>query len=155
MLSIGFLTLDIIILIAIFVALFAWSLYSGKKVLARFILIFYPATLIFQNFPYISLDTAILKVAAYLLIFIVLYFFLRKNATSKKLYTGGRKMFDGIILSLSGLIIILNVYYHVLPVGELYTFTLPFSKLFTTVLPLGIWYLIPLIGIIATNKDDR
>lgn len=155
MIPLGFLTLDIIILIVIFVALFFWSLYSEKKVLARFILIFYPTALIFQNFPYIALDSAALQIGSFALIFIGLFFLLRKNATAKKLYSGSRKFIDGVILSLGGVIILLTVYYHLLPVDQFYNFTLPFSEIFTSQIPIGVWYLIPLLTIVATNKQDE
>lgn len=151
----GFLTLDIIILLVIGIALFSWSLYSGKKVLARFILIFYPTTLIFQNIPYVDLKGDIAKILVYIGLYVGLFYLLRKNTTAKKLYSGGRKAFDGILLTLGGLIILLTVYYHLLPVNVFYDFTIPFSDLFTNKIPVGIWYLAPLLTIVLTNKSDE
>jgi len=150
----SFITINILILIIIFVALFSWSLYGGKKVIARFILAFYPTTLIFQNFPYLKIDSAILQIIAYALIFAVIYFFMKKNLTARNTYSGGRKIFDGIILSLSGTILVLITYYYLLPISDLYTLNLSFSNIFTETLPLGLWYIIPLTGIVLTNKSD-
>ncbi|MFT5179505.1 MAG: hypothetical protein ACI9GH_000031 [Candidatus Paceibacteria bacterium] len=152
--NLAFLTLDVIILIAIAVLFFALSMYAGKKVLARLILLFYPTTLIFENLPYVSLENIYARIGAWALIFVILFFLLEKNTGAKKLYSGGRKFLDGVILSIAATVIVLVLYYHVLPIGQIYSFSLPFSEFFTSKVPYGVWIAIPLLSFLLTNRSD-
>jgi hypothetical protein len=154
MISLGFLTLDIIILLAITAILFFLSLHRGKKVLARSILVFYPTTLLYLNLPYVTLGNPWSKVITYFLIFGIFFVLLKRNATAKKLYSNFRKTSDGLVLSVSVLILLLVLYYHVLPISTLYSISFPFSELITTKIPFGILMIIPILGLVITNKRD-
>jgi hypothetical protein len=154
MFSIGFLTLDIIIWIAIILGFFFWSIHSGKKVLAKFILSFYPATLIFFTLPW-NFNDDYLQIAIYVAIYAIVYIFLKRNFTAKRLYSNSRKTIDGVVLGISSALILILIYYHVLPIDDLYSFTLPFSNFLTETIPLAIWMIVPLAGLVLTNKSDE
>jgi len=154
MFSLGFLTLDIIIILGLVLALFLLSLKFEKKILSKLIIIFYPATLIYTNLPYINPQGVYPQIGTYIGIFALLFFLIKKNATSKRVHSGFRKTLDGIILSVMVVIQWLTLYYLILPLDEAYSFSLPFSSIFTSTVPYGILILIPLVGLFVTNKID-
>lgn len=155
MFSIGFLTLDILIVIALLIGFFFVSISKGEYVLARIILTFYPATLLYFYLPYVSVSGALPKVLTYIGIFIGLYLLIHKHFTAKRAYAKGRKTFDATLLSIATVSVLLTLYYHVLPLDVVYTFTLPVDNLFTSVLPFGVWMLIPLVLLAITNKGHH
>lgn len=155
MFSIGFLTLDIIIVLILAIILFFISLSKGEYVLARFLLSFYPTTLIFENLPYFTLSTAFSKIVAYAVIMVVFYLLLSKNFTARRSYNKRKKTFDGIILSLASVTTLLTIYYQILPLENVYKFTLPVETFFVSVIPYGIWLIIPIIALVITNKGHR
>lgn len=153
MFSIGFLTLDIIIVLVIAIALFFLSISKGEHILVRFLLSFYPTTLIFSNFPFITLDGSLEKVVTYIVILIVFYFLLSKSINSKRTYGKHKKIFSGIILSIASITTILTIYYQIIPIGTLYKFTLPVETFFISTVPYGVWLVVPLIALLLTNKS--
>lgn len=155
MFSIGFLTLDILIVLILLVILFFISLTKGESLLARFLLSFYPTTLIFENLPFITLNSDISKIATYITILIVFYILLSSNLTAKRSYTNGKKIFDGIILSLASVTTLLTIYYQILPLEKIYKFTLPVETFFVSTVPYGIWLIIPIIALIISNRGHR
>ncbi len=52
MIQIGFLTLDVIILLALFVITFFVAYKKSKKSVARFVIPFYVATFVYSTFPF-------------------------------------------------------------------------------------------------------
>jgi len=155
MMNIGFLTLDIIIIIAIIAVLFFLSFYFGKKFLAKLIILFYPTLLIFLNLPYFKPEGDTATIGTFIGLYIVMFLIVRRNATAKKLYSGFRKFTDGLVLSIMFVVQLLTLYYHILPLESLYRITLPFSNFFTETLPLGALLIIPLVGLFVTNISDE
>ncbi|MFA7193981.1 MAG: hypothetical protein WC087_03640 [Candidatus Paceibacterota bacterium] len=154
MFSFGFLTLDIIIVLAIFIGSVFLSFTKGEYILARFLLTFYPATLFFLYFPYIDLDTAISQVITYVVIFAGFYFLLKKNFTTGRSYKTSKRLFDSIILGLSTVVTIMTIYYHVIPLDTLWRVSLPFSQYLTSIVPFGVWMLVPIIALTFTHKHN-
>lgn len=95
-----------------------------------------------------------MEIGTYVGIFALLFFLIRKNATSKMVHTGFRRTLDGLILSIMAVIQWLTLYYLILPLKEAYSFSLPFSSIFTNTVPYGILLIIPLVGLFLTNKID-
>lgn len=154
MFSFGFLTLDIIIVLAIFIVSVFISFTKGEYILARFLLTFYPTTLFFLYIPYIDLDTAMSQVIAYIIIFAGFYFLLKKNFTTGRSYKTSKRLFDSIILGLSTVVTIMTIYYHVIPLDTLWRVSLPFSQYITSIVPFGVWMLVPIIALIFTHKHN-
>ncbi len=152
MFAIGFLTLDILITLALLVGFFFVSMAKGEYVLARIVLTTYPATLLYFYLPYYEPAGAVAKAATYVVVFVALHFLLAKHFTAKRSYAKGRKVFDAIFLSFATVISLLTLYYHVLPLDAVYTFTLPFAYLFTTTLPFGVWLVIPIVLLMIANR---
>jgi len=155
MFSIGFLTLDIIIVLILTIALFFLSVSKGEYVLVRFLLSFYPTTLIFENLPFVTLNGAFPKIVVYLIILFAFYFLLSKNLTARRSYKNSKKTFDGVVLSLASVATILTIYYQILPLESVYKFTLPVENFFVSVVPYGIWLILPIVALFITNKGHR
>lgn len=155
MFSIGFLTLDILIVLALLIGFFFVSMSKGEYVLARIVLTFYPATLFYFYMPYVSVSGALPKVLTYAGIFIGLFLLIGKHFTAKRSYAKGRKVFDAVLLSIATVLILLTLYYHVLPLDVVYSFTLPVDNLFTSVLPFGVLILIPLVLLAIANRGHH
>ncbi len=154
MFSLGFLTLDIIIILVIFIAGIFISFTKGEYILARFLLSFYPATLIYMYIPFVKLTSPISSIIAYVVIFMACCFFLKKNLTTGRSYKTAKRLFDSIILSLSSVIIIVIIYYHIIPLETLWQIHLPFSKYLTSIIPVGAWMIVPIIALIFTHKHN-
>jgi hypothetical protein len=154
--SIGFLTLDIIIILVILIGTFIYSFNAGKKQIVKFLLSVYPALLIFLNLPtsLVGDKDAIYKIGIFIAIFIVVYLFLKRNFTSPSEHSGGRKFLDSLLISLASVFTLLVIYYHVLPIESLYRLKLPFSGFMVEKFPFYITILIPLLLIIMTNRRD-
>jgi hypothetical protein len=78
--SIGFLTLDIIIILVILIGTFIYSFNAGKKQIVKFLLSVYPSLLIFFNLPSKMVDDkeALYKIGAFMAIYIVVYLLLKE-----------------------------------------------------------------------------
>jgi len=155
MFAIGFLTLDILIILALFIGCFFIVMSKGAKTLARIILAFYPTTLIYLHLPYITVSDAIARVAVYIVLYIVIHMLIKKNFTAKQGYSNGKRALDAVLLSLAAVIIFLTMYYHVIPLASLYNFTLPFSAIFTTTLPFGVWLILPVVAVTIANRGHN
>ncbi len=154
MFSIGFLTLDLIIILAILIACFFVSLIKGEYILARILIAFYPATLIYTYLPYFSPKTAMSQIVTYFLVFIVCYFLLKRNITTSRSYSNGKKFFDALILALATVLTLMTIYYHIIPLDTVREFSLPFSKYLTSIVPFGVWLTVPIIALVITNKHN-
>lgn len=155
MFSIGFLTLDLIILAAIFVACVFVSMTRGEHILTRIILLTYPAQLVFEHLPYITVRGAVAQTITFIIILVGLHTLLKRLITARRAYTKGKQVFDAILLACATVVTLLTLYYHVLPLDQLYSFTIPFAYLFTTTLPFGVWLLVPLVLLVAANRGHH
>ncbi len=154
MFSFAFLTLDLIIILVIFIAGIFISFVKGEYVLARFLLAFYPTTLFYLYLPFISLNTPLAQTAGFVAIYSAFYFLLRKNFTTGRSYKKSKRFIDSTILSLGTLVAIMTIYYHIIPLDAFWTFSLPFSKYLTSIVPLGVWMIIPAIAVSFTHKHN-
>jgi len=155
MFSIGFLTLDIIIIFAIFFGFFILSMTKGEHILAKIILTYYVATLVFAHLPFSIGEGAVPNIISYVVLFLIMYMLLAKHFTAKRAYTKTKKMLDAALLALASVIMVLTMYYHILPLDTLYNFTLPFSYLFTETIGYGIWLFIPAVLLTISNRGHR
>lgn len=154
MFSLAFLTLDLIIILAIFVAGVFISFVKGEYILARFLLAFYPTTLFYLYLPFVDLKTAMSQIVGYFVIYAGIYFLLKKNFTTGRSYKKSKRLIDSIILSLGSVLAIMTIYYHVIPLETLWDFTLPFSQYLTSVVPVGIWMIVPAVAVAFTHKHN-
>lgn len=150
--SLGFLTLDILIILAIFVITFVFSFVSGKRKIIKFLLIVYPSILVFQNLPFAFKDN-LTQIGAFVGIFIVFYFLLRNNLTSP--FGGSSKFIGSLMTSIAAVFCLLIIYYKILPLESIFSLKLPFSGFWIQKIPFYITLTIPAVLIaFVSRKED-
>lgn len=148
--SIPFITFDLLILIVLTVLIFILSA-SKPGIVVKSIISIYITTLIFQNIPYLDKQGASIVVGAFVALFIAVLFFIKKNIKSRR--SGTSKFITGLLLSVSVLILLLVLYYNVLPISDLYSLTLPIERFFTGMVPVGIFYIFPVCAMFVLGRD--
>lgn len=150
MFQIGFLTLDLIILIVLFCITFFIAFRKSKKSVARFIIPFYVATLIYPTVPFKSTE-ALPKVLLFLVTYAVLVFLMKKSITAVGAVGGARHFLDALLLSFSAIFSLFIAYYKILPIDKIVQINFPFSAVILTNIPYYILISIPLILIYISN----
>ena len=75
--------------------------------------------------------------------------------TAGRSYKNSKRTFDAVILSLASVTTLLTIYYHIIPLSSVYSFTLPVERLFTVNVPYGVWLIIPIVALIIANRGHR
>lgn len=153
--NIGFLSLDILILIVIFVLLFGYSMKTSKKFLVSLTISIYPALIIFNNFPYVNFESGIPNAIAFILIYVISHVVVYKFLAKKSLHTTSRKVFDYALLSITYIFLLLSISANFVPsLQYLYTFTGIIPNLISKIDP-GLMLIIPLLSLFLTSKSDK
>lgn len=152
--SLGFLTLDILIILIIFFGTLIYAVNAGKKPVVKLLLTVYPALLIFLNLQ-IGVMSDMTKIGTFLGIYIALYLLLKRNFTAPSTHSGGKKFFDALMLSIASVFTLLTIYYKVLPIETFYELKLPFSGILAQKIPFYITLIVPAFLIMLTNKRDN
>jgi hypothetical protein len=155
MLNIGFISLDILIIVAIFLVLIFHGIKTSKRLLLTLIIAMYPALIIFQNFPYVNFEAGMPTAIAFVVIYIVIVLLLKKTISKKKVYTTLRKFVDYPLLALAYISLVISVSTHQIPaLQNLYTFSGFLPNLINQI-DYGVILILPLIIILATAKSDK
>ncbi len=150
MIQIGFLTLDVIILLVLFLVTFFIAFKKSKKSVARFVLPFYVATLIYTTLPF-ETEEASSKVLLFAVVYAALIFLMKKSITASSGGYGARHFFDSLLLSLAAIFSLFIAYYKILPIDEIIKINFPFSALILENVPYYILISIPLVFIYISN----
>lgn len=151
MIQIGFLTMDLLILIAIFCFTFFVAFKKSKKSVARFVLPFYVATLIYSTLPFKAIEASS-KVLIFLVTYAALVFLMKKSITAVGAVNGARHFFDSLLLSFSAIFSLFIAYYKILPIDKIFKINFPFSAYILTNIPYYVLISIPLILIYISNS---
>jgi|AntRauTorckE6833_2_1112554.scaffolds.fasta_scaffold21514_3 hypothetical protein len=156
MISFGFLSLDILIILIIFTVLFLTSFKTGKKLLVSLIVSTYPAVLIFNSLTFSKINLGDLTAQA--IIFLISYIFIVtifwRNLHVKKYHNTWRKFLDYFLLSISYIILIISIYINsVSSLSIFYNFSETTINV-VSVIPYSISLIIPVIIILLTNRRD-
>jgi len=152
MIQIGFLTLDVIILLVIFIGTFFIAFKKSKKSVARFVLPFYVAIFIYSTLPFKVVEASS-KVLLFVVVYGVLIFLMKKSITAAGGSYGGRHIFDSLLLSFAAIFSLFIAYYKVLPIDEIIKINFPFSNLILENIPYYILIMIPLIFVYISNSN--
>lgn len=150
--SFAFLTLDIIILAAVLLVCMLLYFRNGSTILTCLILAFYPATYIHGHFPYLKFDSDMVSIGAYVVLLFVIAIMIRNIIHGRHAHGFVQKVIYGLILAVSATILLLVLNYNILPVDAFYNFTLPFEGIFTEKVPVGIWLIVPLVGVYFVHR---
>jgi hypothetical protein len=154
MLNLGFISLDIIIFIAIILILLGISFRSGKKPIIALIVSLYPTILFFANIPFITLKDKTTEAIAFIIIYALAIFIIQKHIHVLKIHTLTRKIIDYTLLSISFVFLIISIQINFLPsLVVIYTFS-PFLTNLVNQVPYGIALIAPIIIILLTSRKD-
>jgi hypothetical protein len=151
MIQIGFLTLDVIILLALFLVTFFVAFKKSKKSVARFVIPFYIATLIYTTLPF-EVEEASSKLLLFLVVYAALIFLMKRSITASGGGYGGRHFFDSLLLALAAIFSLFIAYYKTLPIEEIIKINFPFSALILENVPYYVLISIPLVFIFISNN---
>lgn len=150
----GIMSLDIIILLAVFAILLFWSFRRGKKAIVALIITTYPALLIYSYLPYIVLDKPMAQAVGFVVIYIITLIVLWHNVHVKHVHRFLRKITDYSLLTISYMALIISVSANSIPaLQKIYTFSGFFPELISRI-DYGIILVIPIILVSLTNKTD-
>ena len=153
MIQIGFLTLDVIILLAIFIVTFFIAYKKSKKSVARFIIPFYVATFIYTTLPFKATEASA-KVLIFLGAYALLIVLLKRSISAFGGGYGGRHILDSLMLSFAAIFSLFIAYYKVLPLEQIIKINFPFSAFILDKIPYYILIFIPLALIYASNSHS-
>lgn len=153
MIQIGFLTLDVIILLALFFVTFFVAFKKSKKSVARFVIPFYVATLIYTTLPF-NVEEATSKLLLFAVVYAALIILMKRSITASSGGYGGRHFFDSLLLALAAIFSLFIAYYKTLPIEEIIKINFPFSALILENVPYYVLISIPLIFIYISNKHQ-
>ena len=150
----GILSLDIIILIAVFAILFFLSLRKGKKLVVALILTTYPALLVYSYLPYIILDKPMAKAVGFVVIYILILIVLWHNVHTKHVHSFFRKVLDYGTLIISYMMLVISISANSIPaLQKIYAIGGYFPDLISKI-DYGVMLIIPIVIILLTNKSD-
>jgi len=148
----GFLTLDLIILIVLFVFTFFIAYKKSKKSVARFVLPFYVTTLVYTTLPFKATDASA-KIMLFVVTWAVLIFLMKKSITAVGGARGARHIVDSILLSFAAIFSLFIAYFKILPIESLIKINFPFSAFILDKVPYYVLILIPLVLIYFANSQ--
>jgi hypothetical protein len=153
MIQIGFLTLDVIILLVIFIVTFFIAYKKSKKSVARFIIPFYVATFIYTTLPFKAAEAST-KVLIFIVAYALLIVLLKRSISAFGGGYGGRHILDSLMLSFAAIFSLFIAYYKVLPLDQIIKINFPFSAFILDKIPYYVLIFIPLALIYASNSHS-
>lgn len=155
MISFGFISLDVILILLAIALLFFLSYKKGKRTIVSLTLALYPALIIFKNLPFVEISDNTSRALIFILIYAILFVLIKKYTHVKKNHSKQRKVVDSVLLTLSYLILLVSVYIYSIPsLANLYSFSPQVIKLVGSI-PYGVALLLPMIILFLTNKRDQ
>jgi hypothetical protein len=153
MIQFGFLTLDVIILLAIFIFTFFVAYKKSKKSVARFVIPFYVATLVYTTLPFKATEASA-KVLLFVVVYVILIVLMKRSITAFGGGYGGRHVLDSLMLAFSAIFSLFIAYYKTLPLEQIIKINFPFSAFILDKIPYYILIVIPLALIYASNSHS-
>jgi hypothetical protein len=157
--ALGFVTnlsLDAIILIALFIVFLGYGFKFGRHRLIAFILSLYIAMPIFAAFPYSDRITFLsgfyAKATVFLVILIILNFIINRFMEEEFPSRGLHPLIAAGFLSASAIALLLVISYHILPVKDIYSFASPIDGLFSSAQLFFWWLIAPLAVLLFTAR---
>ncbi len=157
MISFGFVSLDILIILILFIVLFLSSLKWGKNFLVALILSIYPTLLIFGSISTekLNLTDQTAQAIIFLVLYILIIIILRKNITVKKLHGNSRKFLDYSLLSIVYIILLISVYINSVDyISSFYNFSGVTVNIVSKI-SYNVSLILPLLVILITNRKDK
>ncbi len=144
---------DVILLISIFIVFLVFALYMGKGRIVSFILAFYPATFLYNTFPFVDKvvvlegEKFILlnKLAIFLVIFIILNIVINRYVFTASEYTASDGLLRSGGLAFAALVLVVLFSYTTLNLDLMHDFSTSIDTVFTGPTKIFYWNLVPII----------
>ena len=151
--QLSFLTLDIIILLVLFIFTFFIAYKKSKKSVARFVIPFYVTIFVYTTLPF-KVTEASAKVLLFVAVYALLIILMKRSITAFGGGYGGRHILDSLMLSFAAIFSLFIAYYKTLPLEQIVKINFPFSAFILDKIPYYILILIPLALIYASNSHS-
>jgi hypothetical protein len=154
MTSLGFISVDVLLIISLLAILIILSYKKGKKILVALILSLYPSILFFYNIPFVEINERGARAVFFIIIYIIFFVLVKKYTHVRKLHTGQRKLTDYSLLAVTYVVLLLSVYVNsVTSLSFIYRFSTSTLEIFRMI-PYGVALIIPIVVLFITNKKD-
>lgn len=150
------LSLDAIIIIAVFILFFGYGLKFGKDRIISLILSFYFAFILYSSVPYLDTltflkdtDTQVFisKALIFLIFLFISNFIIKRFVYTEFSSKQVKRFFEAGILSVGATILTLALYNTIAPAESVYNFGAPISNLFSSA-DLFFWWLVAPLAIL-------
>ncbi|MEI6553120.1 MAG: hypothetical protein WCO09_00975 [bacterium] len=150
-----------IALIVTLVALVGLTFYKGRGVMYSLIIAFYPTAVIFSAFPYlqnviIMKDTAfhiyLSQAFVFLVIFALVFLVTRRLSHYEGARGGVAGFIDALLLSVSVMLLVMTVTFHILPARDIYSLTADIRAFFTSDLGHFVCVLAPIVVLLTMTR---
>ena len=149
----AFVSIDILIIVGIFVLFILSSLKLGKSFLACFIIAFYPSYLIFTNLTNINGKDVLLKAGIFVGIFIFTYIVCGRIVATSFSFLKMTRFIQMALLSSACTSLVIFFHYHVVSLAQYHDFGASVDTLFTTTVPLIGWLAFPIVALFISSRD--
>ncbi len=146
-------SLDFLIIAALFVALSAYALYFGKNRIVSLILALYGAITLYTAFPYQNSvlifrnspgQVVVSKLVVFIVFTAILHLLFNRIVSIEYGFGRFRKPTEVALLSLSALVLMLVVVYQIIPIENFYNFSSIADGIFMAKQSLFWWLLAPI-----------
>lgn len=148
------LSTDVLTVVLLFL-LFLISLKFGRKFLLALILSTYGTVLIFNNLSYIDFSNSLSGLITFFVVAIIISLIIWPNLHVKNALTRLRRFFDYFILSLIYVVFLVSLSNNAIYYLDYIFADSGFIHLFVSKIPYFISIILPILGILITNKRNR
>lgn len=151
-----------IALIATLIVLVILTFYKGRGVMYSIIIAFYPTAVIFESFRIylskviIAKDTAIHLYLSQALVFLVIFalvFLVTRRLSHYEGARGGVAGFiDALLLSVSVILLLMTLTFHILPATDIYSLTADIRDFFKSGLGYFVCVLAPIVVLLTMTR---
>lgn len=148
----SFLSGDFVFLTVLFLAIFGYTMYFGRGKIVAFILSFYPATILYNNLPF--LDSLIVlkgdvlitlnKIVLFAILFILLNIITNRYIVSISNYGKQPSILSNLVLSIGGVVLVVLFSYTTVNLDVIYDPSTTIDALFSRDISVFVWSLVPL-----------
>ena len=150
-----FISFDILLILIAFTILFIIAFRGGKKPIVALTLSFYPALLIIEHLPWISITDPTAEAVIFVLVYILSAVILWKTVHVRKVHSPSRKIIDYSLIILAYITLFFSTWFTGMStLQSFHTFEPQIVNLFSKI-PFGFALILPLIILILTNRHDR
>ncbi|MEI6042340.1 MAG: hypothetical protein WCQ00_02115 [bacterium] len=148
-------------LIATLVVLIGLTFYKGRGVMYSLIIAFYPTAVIFKSFPYlqnvlVAKDTAfniyLSQAGVFIVMFALLFFITRRLSHYDGTKSGIAGFLDAVLLSVSLILLVMTLTFHILPARDIYSLTADLRDFFKSGLGDFVCVLSPMIALMIVTR---